>query len=181
VRIGLHAMLPSGVSGAALAPLPFLEFPPDLQRHILSSNPLQQGAQLACLNKELRAGYMDRVKQRDAAVASLLESHPTPEFRQGLSCAQTAFPRDLIINPPVRPLALCLLLGIPIGSNNVKHVNVAWPHCAKLMRSPKCSMFTPLGNTTSLYGMFIHHQHSPSSQGPLEQVRAGLIGCIYTP
>ncbi len=74
--------------------------------------PLREMAQLACLNQELHGVYLDRAKQRDAVLASLLESHFTPDFRKGLLCIQTtctpmALPRDLIVNPPVGPLALC--------------------------------------------------------------------------
>jgi hypothetical protein len=103
--------------GVALAPLPLLEFPPELQRHILGWIPLRELAQLACLNKEFRDVYVDRVNQRDAVVVSLLESHSTPDFRGALSCTQTlALPRDLVVDPPVRPLALCVLLTFPVFS-----------------------------------------------------------------
>jgi hypothetical protein len=104
-------MFQSDKSGAALAPMSLLEFPADLQRHILGFVPLRGMAQLACLDKELRAVYLDRVEQRNAVVAGLLESHCTPDFRGGLSCMQTALPRDFIVEPSVRPLALCLLLS----------------------------------------------------------------------
>jgi hypothetical protein len=46
--------------------------------------------------------YLDRVRERDAAVAARLQSYFTAEFRAGLSLAQTALPRDLIVYPPVR-------------------------------------------------------------------------------
>jgi hypothetical protein len=100
-----------GGSGAPLALIPLLELPPDLQRHILGWVPLRGLAQLACLNKELRSMYLDRVMQRDAVIASLLESHFTPDFLQGLSCrqmacAQMALPRDLMFDPPVRHCSL---------------------------------------------------------------------------
>jgi hypothetical protein len=92
--------------------MPLLEFPPDLQRYIMGFVPLREMAQLACLNKELRSVYLERVKQRDAVVTSLLESHVTPDFPKGLSsthtaCAQCGLPRDLIVDSPVRHLSLC--------------------------------------------------------------------------
>jgi hypothetical protein len=91
------------MSAVPLAPLPFLKFPADLQRLILGWTPLRTLAQLACQNKELLDVYLDRVKQRDAVVAGLVQSQFTPEFRERVSNTQTALPRDFIADPPVRP------------------------------------------------------------------------------
>ncbi len=93
-----------------------MDLPADLQQVILGGLSLRGMALLACLSKELRKRYLERVKQRDAVVAGLLESHFTPEFRQGLSGLQTALSRDLIVDPPVRlplsvPLAPCYEVG----------------------------------------------------------------------
>ncbi len=104
---GWHGKLQGGLSGGPLACMPLLAFPTDLQRHILGLVPLRSMAQLACLNKELRNVYLDRVKQRDAVLVDLLGSHFTPESREGLCRAHLALPRDLIVDPPVDPLALC--------------------------------------------------------------------------
>jgi hypothetical protein len=85
-----------GVGAMDLKTMPFFDLPADLQRLILGLIPLRRLAQLACLNKDLRSVCLDRVKKRDAAVAALLESHFTAEFREGLSSTQTALPRDLM-------------------------------------------------------------------------------------
>jgi hypothetical protein len=61
-------------------------------------------AQLACLNKELHNVYLDRVKQRDAVFASLVDSHFPLRILMGLSDTPMALPRDLIVNPPVHPV-----------------------------------------------------------------------------
>jgi hypothetical protein len=94
VRLGLGVMV--------LMTSHFLDLPPDMQRLILGWISLREMAQLACLSTELRIFYLERVKQRDAAVASLLESHFSPESLEGLPSSQTALPRDSIIHPPVR-------------------------------------------------------------------------------
>jgi hypothetical protein len=81
---------------------PFLELPGEMQRLILGYVSLWELARLACLCKDLRTAYEERVGMRDAAVAGLLESHFTAEFREGLTPAQTALPYDLVVDPPVR-------------------------------------------------------------------------------
>jgi hypothetical protein len=124
------------VSGGLLAPLPLLEFPPDLQRRILGLLPLREMAQLACLNKDLRAVHLDRVKQRDAVVAGLLESHCRPEFREGLLCLQTALPQDFIFDPPVRPLALCPLLHCVVYSMRATLGGHSWQCGQSSTRNP---------------------------------------------
>jgi hypothetical protein len=115
ISSGFYAVFQSNASGVALtlAPVPLLELPVDLQRHVLGWVPLREVAQLACLNSELRSVYLDRVKHRDAVLGSLLECHFTPDFREGLShtrmgCALMALPRDLIVTPSVWPLVCAL-------------------------------------------------------------------------
>ncbi len=73
-----------------------------MQRLIVGHVPLRELARLACLGKKLRSAYEDRTGDRDAAVAKLLESHFTAEFREGLSPADRALPNDLVVEPPVR-------------------------------------------------------------------------------
>jgi hypothetical protein len=75
-----------------------------MQRLILGYVPLRDLARLACLCKDLRTPYGERVKERDAAVTTVLESHFTAEFREGLTPAHTALPYDLVVDPPVRTL-----------------------------------------------------------------------------
>jgi hypothetical protein len=99
----------------------FLDLPPDMQRLILGWISLRQMAQLACLSAELRSMYLERVKKRDAAVASLLESHFTADFREGLSPSQTALPRDLIVDPPVRRPCF-------VSYAKVSSVDTIWMH-----------------------------------------------------
>jgi hypothetical protein len=76
--------------------------PEDLQRLILGLVPLRKLAQMACLNKQIRTVYWQRVIGRDAAIAAHLDSHFTAQFREGLSSMQTALPRDLVLHPQVR-------------------------------------------------------------------------------
>jgi hypothetical protein len=80
------------------------DLPADMQRVILGYVPLADLARLACLSKELRTAYVERVTKRDTAVTALLESHFLRAFRKGLTPAQTALPRDLVVHPPVRAL-----------------------------------------------------------------------------
>ncbi len=89
-----------GVKDADVFPL--FELPADMQRVILGYLPLVDLARLARLNKELRIACVERVTKRDAAVTALLESHFPPAFREGLTPAHTALPRDLVVHPPVR-------------------------------------------------------------------------------
>jgi hypothetical protein len=69
---------------------------------LLARVPLRKLARLACLSKELHLVYLDRVKLRDAVVAAHLESDFPADFREGLLRADTALPRDLVVDPPVR-------------------------------------------------------------------------------
>jgi hypothetical protein len=84
---------------------PLLELPTDMQRVILGYVPLSDFARLACVSKELRTAYVERVTKRDATVTTLLGSHFAAAFREGLSPAQTALPWDLIVYPLVRELS----------------------------------------------------------------------------
>jgi hypothetical protein len=79
-----------------------VDLPLHLQRLIVESVPLRTLAQMACLNKDLRALYLERVDKRDTIVAELLNSQFTAEFRRGLSPDAIALPLDLIVDPPVR-------------------------------------------------------------------------------
>jgi hypothetical protein len=106
VRLGLGVMV--------LPTSHFLDLPPDMQRLILGRISFREMAQLACLSRELRGMYLERVKQRDTAVASLLESHFTPAFRAGLYSTQIALPRDLIADPLVR--RLCFVRSVALSS-----------------------------------------------------------------
>jgi hypothetical protein len=92
-----------GESGVALAPMPLLDLPPDLQRDILGRVPLRKVAQLAFLNTELHSVYLDRVTLRDAVIVGLVEGHFPPEYSTQLSSTQMALPRDFLFDPPVRP------------------------------------------------------------------------------
>ncbi len=80
---------------------PLFDLPADMQRLVLGYVPLADLARLACLTKQLRTAYVDRVTKRDTAVTARLGSHFTPAFREGLTPAQTALPRDLVVDPPV--------------------------------------------------------------------------------
>jgi hypothetical protein len=96
-------MVQVGVGVMDLSDIPFFDLPVDLQRLVLGRVPLRALAKVACLNKELCNMYLDRVAERDAVVAFLLQSHFTADFRDGLSVTQTALPRDLVVDPQVRP------------------------------------------------------------------------------
>jgi hypothetical protein len=78
-----------------------LELPEDIQSVLLGYLPLADLAQLACLRKELRTAYGERVMKRDTAVAALLDTHFTADFREGLTPAHTALPMDLAMQPQV--------------------------------------------------------------------------------
>jgi hypothetical protein len=97
-------MVQAGVRVMELSVIPFFDLPLDLQRLVLGRVPLRALAKVAWLNKQLCKVYLDRVKVRDASVASLLQSHFTAAFRDGLLVMETALPRDLIVDPQVRPL-----------------------------------------------------------------------------
>jgi hypothetical protein len=97
-----RALVRLGVGVMVLATSHLLDLPADLQRLILQTVPLREMARLACLSTGLRSAYLDRVKERDAAIAALRKSHFTAGFSDGLSSAETALPRDLIVLPQVR-------------------------------------------------------------------------------
>jgi hypothetical protein len=89
-----------GVQGSEAFPL--LELPLEMQALILGYLPLRDLAQLACLGKNPRTVYWNRVIERDAVVADLVKLHFTAEFRDSLRQVDTALPRDLIVDPQVR-------------------------------------------------------------------------------
>ncbi len=99
--------------GADLAPgsgdgLIWSDLPLDVQLHILSFIPLAELARLAPLGKVMRAGYKERLKERQACIeGSLAEGWPV-EVTEGLSAADMAVPRDLIVSPPVSALWVVL-------------------------------------------------------------------------
>jgi hypothetical protein len=76
--------------------------PVDMQEVVVGFLSFRELAQLACVSKQLRTFCLNRVRERDRVVATRLESDFTPEFREGLSPAQTALPRDLLVDPKVR-------------------------------------------------------------------------------
>jgi hypothetical protein len=78
----------------------FNDVPRVHQRRIveMADIPLRELAQLACLCKDIHALYLERVQERDAHVANLLVSYFRADFREGLTSAQTALPRDLIVD-----------------------------------------------------------------------------------
>jgi hypothetical protein len=78
----------------------------DLQGHVLEMLPLRKLAQIAPLSKRVHKMYLERVKERDAQVADLIKTYFTPEFREGLSPAETRLPRDLIVDLRVRKCIL---------------------------------------------------------------------------
>jgi hypothetical protein len=92
----------------------FNDVPRVHQRHIveMAEIPLRALAQLACLCKDMHALYLERVQERDAHVANLLVSCFEADFRDGLTPAQTALPRDLIVDFRVRLHALLCLLPL---------------------------------------------------------------------
>jgi hypothetical protein len=81
---------------------PISDLHSDLQGYILGMLPLRKLAQIAHLSKSVHKMYLERVKERDAHVADLMESYFTAEFREGLSPADTRLPRDLIVDLRVR-------------------------------------------------------------------------------
>ncbi len=101
-------------------PVPFLDLPEEMQRLVLRYIPLRQFAQLACLRKELRMLYLERVGERDVVVAAVLKSHFTAEFSEGLTDAQIALPRDLLVQPEVR--ASCNCAAAQLQLRNTSHV-----------------------------------------------------------
>jgi hypothetical protein len=97
-----------GAGPGATDVFPLLQLPLDMLRVILGYVPLRDLARLACLCKDLRTPYRDRTRKRDTAVADVLDSHFTAEFRKRRTPAQTALPHDLIVDPPVRAVLLVI-------------------------------------------------------------------------
>jgi hypothetical protein len=87
---------------------PLQELPSDLQRLILQHLPLLKLGKVASISKKFRMVYLDRVQERDGVVATRLKSDITAEFSERLLPAESALPRDLFADPPVRPNALLL-------------------------------------------------------------------------
>jgi hypothetical protein len=85
---------------------PLRALPEEMQRLILGHLPLRDLARVACLSMDFRTSYWERVTQRDTVVADLLQSQFSAAFREGLTLADTALPRDLIVDSPVRRLNL---------------------------------------------------------------------------
>jgi hypothetical protein len=83
---------------------PLLNIPSELHRLILEYLPLLTLARLASTSKDFWAAYWGRVQERDRVVATRVKSDFTAEFREGLSPADTALPRDLHVDPPVRAM-----------------------------------------------------------------------------
>jgi hypothetical protein len=81
---------------------PISDLHPDLQGYILGMLPLRKLAQIAHLSNAVHKMYLERVKERDAHVADLMETYFTAEFREGLSPADTRLPRDLVVDLRVR-------------------------------------------------------------------------------
>jgi hypothetical protein len=101
---------------------PALELPEDMQSIVLGYLPLADLARLACLSKELRMAYVERVTKRDTAVAALIDTHFTAKFREGLSLAQTALPNDLVMHPQVGQSGLTtfyMVAELLLNSNRV--------------------------------------------------------------
>jgi hypothetical protein len=82
-----------------------------MQAHVVGFLTFHELAQQACVSKQLHTLYMDRVMERDRVVAARLESDFTAEVRDRLSPAQTALPRDLVVDPQVRGPELLVPAG----------------------------------------------------------------------
>jgi hypothetical protein len=86
--------------------LDFSKLPLDLQLHILSYAPLAALARMATVSKYMLAVYKERLQERQACMdANLAEGWPA-ETTEGLSPADMAVPRDLVVSPPVSPLCM---------------------------------------------------------------------------
>jgi hypothetical protein len=88
--------------GKERAAIPLNDLPQLCIDLVLGRVPLRKLAHLACLSKELHLVYLDRVKERDEVVAARLDTDFQADFRERLLPADTALPRDLIVDPPVR-------------------------------------------------------------------------------
>jgi hypothetical protein len=100
--VGCNDFEPCPLEDPAVESFPFQGLPLDLQIYIVNLLPLRKLAQLASASKGLHTMYSDRVSNRDAVVAALLEGYFSEEFRQGLSTAAIALPRDLVVDTEVR-------------------------------------------------------------------------------
>ncbi len=80
----------------------FEDLPALCKELVLALLPLRKLAELACMSKEFRNVYIDLVKERNDVVEARLQSDFPAAFRNGLLPADTALPRDQIVDPPVR-------------------------------------------------------------------------------
>jgi hypothetical protein len=88
--------------------LTWSDLPLDVLLTILADAPLAELARLATLGKDLRAAYKERLKDREACIRARLAEDWPAEVTEGLSAADMAVPRDLIVSPPVSALWVVL-------------------------------------------------------------------------
>ncbi len=82
------------------------DLPGEVRKRILGYVSLAELARLATLCKGLHAAYRERLAERQACIeARMADEVWEPEVTEGLSQADMAVPRDLIVDPPV-----CLLI-----------------------------------------------------------------------
>jgi hypothetical protein len=82
----------------------------DAQLAVLTHLPLAELARQATVSKSMRAGYKERLKERQACIDARLAQGWPVEVTRRLSAYRTAVPRDLIDTPAVRHfLVICLL------------------------------------------------------------------------
>jgi hypothetical protein len=102
-----HLMLGPDAAPGAGSSLIWADLPLDIQRYILSFIPLAELAGLAPWARTLVAAYEERLEERQACIeASLAQGWPEG-MMEGLSAADTAVPRDLIVSPPVSAAFWC--------------------------------------------------------------------------
>jgi hypothetical protein len=81
--------------------LAWTDMPLDIQLLIIEYLPLADLARMATMSNFMLAAYSERLQERQACIeASLAEDWPL-EITQGLSAADMAVPKDLIVTPPV--------------------------------------------------------------------------------
>jgi hypothetical protein len=88
----------------------------DLQLAVLAHVPLADLARHATMCQVMRAGYKERLQEREACIEASLASGWPVEVTEGLSAADMAVPRDLIVSPPVRLLSLKYVLSYVMQS-----------------------------------------------------------------
>jgi hypothetical protein len=72
-----------------------------MRLHILTFIPLAELARLASTGKALRALYREQLKERQTRIDAALAAGWPKEVTDGLSEADKAVPRDLVVFPPV--------------------------------------------------------------------------------